>query len=105
MTRPTDEQISNMCRGDVVTIRAVVETVGGLGVTVRTRNANSSFWIQPSEIMTIEPREIKVGDRVSHPAYSGYAGIVRHIEHGWAAISFDSGSLSVRRLDNLTVIP
>lgn len=77
MTRPTPEQTKALRKGDVVTVRAVVRDSApddDGDISVFTKYANGKPWItycDPSEIMTIEPREIRVGDRVREGAYEG----------------------------------
>lgn len=111
MTRPTDEQIKALRKGDVVTVRAVVTDAdldhdGDLTIRV---NDNGDTYVQPSEIMTIEPREIKVGDRVRD---GGHEGEVKAICDGRAWVRFDivhggpsAPFLCDARLQELTVIP
>ena len=77
MTRPTDEQIKALRKGDVVTVRATLERSeidndGDWRIRLLLKDGRGiEAFCAPSEIMTIEPREIKVGDRVREGFYEG----------------------------------
>lgn len=60
MTRPTDEQIKALKKGDVVLIRATV-TRGGYPPRVC---AECTEFYADGSIVSIEPRPLAVGDRV-----------------------------------------
>lgn len=114
MTRPTDEQIKALRKGDVVTVRAVVDCPvpdnnGDVRVNMAYGDQNDVIFIKPSEIMTIEPREIKVGDRVRDRDVEGE---VKAVCEGRAWVRFDkhqSGDtqpfMCDARLQDLELVP
>lgn len=89
MTRPTDEQIKALRKGDVVTVRAVVSKAPDdidSRVSVSSPGVPYDFYIDYEDIASIEPREIKVGDRVREGKYEGE---VKAICDGLAWVRYD----------------
>lgn len=105
--RPTDEQIKALRKGDVVTVRAEVVEVDGEFFVVSIWQ-NSMYGVRASitadSIVTIEPREIKVGDRVTIGT-AGNAGVVKFFDDDVAFIRWDRGHYTCDFTTNLTVIP
>lgn len=65
MTRPTDEQIKALKKGDVVLIRAtVLSSDGRPEPLVEMSREDGCFSADPLAIVSIEPRPLAVGDRV-----------------------------------------
>lgn len=116
MTRPTDEQIKALRKGDVVTVRAVVRNPeldgdGDMRVSfLFSGGKDNHTYVQPSEIMTIEPHQIKVGDRVTNGANQGEVKAVFE-KRAWVRIDSYDGTNSINpfmqdmSLSNLKVIP
>lgn len=105
--KPTDEQIKALRKGDVVTVRAEVEHPLGPNGLVRITIWKNSMdgtvaYTTPSEIVSIEPRRVRVGDSVS---CAGYKGIVRYVEGDRACISSGLDGLFVANIQTLEVIP
>lgn len=105
MTRPTNEQIKALRKGDVVTVRAVVTDVYNENV-FRGDSSGGPFWFGHEDIAYIEPRTIQVGDRVRiNFVNTGLSGTVRLVEGQQAAILWDSMALGACRLSDLELIP
>lgn len=106
MTRPTDEQIKALRKGDVVTVRGVVSNDnpdsanGDVLLTIESSYTQIRRYVSPSEIMTIEPREIKVGDRVQMKNGT-MRGNVRIVERRQVIVLWDVGNFSVCMLSDL----
>jgi len=102
MTRPTSEQIKALRKGDVVTVRAVVGRVLYDDDVTISLKGFTDIYVKPSEIMTIEPREIAVGDRVINGTWEG---VVRFVDDGQIVVRFNNGVLGIRAAGELKVIP
>lgn len=105
--KPTSEQIKALRKGDVVTVRAVVscpvpDNDGDVRVDMAYGTDTDTIYIKPSEIMTIEPREIKVGDRV---CCGSLTGLLVGVDEGQGFVRWDHSDHSVLRLKSLQVIP
>lgn len=112
--KPTDEQIKALRKGDVVTVRARIEeppTCGGkIALMTFVGGDKAPFrYVSSYDIMTIEPREIKEGDRVEK---GGYRGEVKAVcgEEAWVRYDCASGGpvdpfMLSEKSAHLTVIP
>lgn len=109
MTRPTDEQIKALRKGDVVTLKCMVAVPpisDGTLVAVRLDGGSAGgtdVWAATSDIVSIERRDIKVGDRVTIGA-AGCEGTVKNVDGNAAFVAWDQGWHTADLLSNLKVI-
>jgi hypothetical protein len=102
---------SKLKAGDVVHARVQIDHVfsDGSGQTIKAVGATAhqpGFRVCAADIVHVEPRPIKVGDRVSHVS-SAYRHEVIAIHENWAWIKIDdaavvNGSHRLSALSDLT---
>ncbi len=103
MERPTKEQIDALRAGDDYTIRLTFKRQHGECHLVGVDRRGSVISHSREAIHSILPREIKVGDRVSHTAYSENGNVVAlHGDSAWVCV--DGWGLATMDVARMRVI-